>query len=320
MSEFLYIAAAVFFGTALVLMGLWVIIRFAPRGGASRDVARNDLANMMILLQTMRDILRQQKELAREFNESLDKKVALIRKLDNAVREQNERIKKRQQEFEARLADTESQLNSVTLQARFLSQREEDAGEEEDAALGEVERMREKGAAELAVPPREEGESKLRPGAGNASDKPERDFPVLQLIVTPEESTPTGEDLIDNWPRKAEGNGPRRTAERKKPELKPLAGAVSSDTADSADTVRDAFRALLNLDADEEAETGHEATTSARGNNGAGQLSPMHRRVYEYSDAGMTVAQIARELGIGKGEVRLVLSLRKDKELNRGRS
>jgi predicted transcriptional regulator len=35
--------------------------------------------------------------------------------------------------------------------------------------------------------------------------------------------------------------------------------------------------------------------------------------VYEYNDAGMTVAEIAHEIGIGKGEVRLILSLRKNR-------
>ena len=34
-------------------------------------------------------------------------------------------------------------------------------------------------------------------------------------------------------------------------------------------------------------------------------------RVYEYNDAGMSVAQISKAIGIGKGEVRLILSLRK---------
>ena len=36
---------------------------------------------------------------------------------------------------------------------------------------------------------------------------------------------------------------------------------------------------------------------------------PLQQRVLEYSEAGMTVAQVSRELGIGKGEVRLMLSL-----------
>ena len=40
---------------------------------------------------------------------------------------------------------------------------------------------------------------------------------------------------------------------------------------------------------------------------------PLQQRVLEYSEAGMGVAEIARELGIGKGEVRLMLSLAKQK-------
>ena len=42
-------------------------------------------------------------------------------------------------------------------------------------------------------------------------------------------------------------------------------------------------------------------------------MPALHARVYDYNDASMSVAQIAQELGIGKGEVRLILSLRKGK-------
>ncbi|MCC6145782.1 MAG: DUF742 domain-containing protein, partial [Candidatus Hydrogenedentes bacterium] len=45
------------------------------------------------------------------------------------------------------------------------------------------------------------------------------------------------------------------------------------------------------------------------GNGAAAGLSPMQKRVLDYCNAGMSVADIARELGIGKGEVRLMLSL-----------
>jgi hypothetical protein len=48
--------------------------------------------------------------------------------------------------------------------------------------------------------------------------------------------------------------------------------------------------------------------------NGGQYLTPIQKRVYEYSDAGMRVPEIARELGVGKGEVRLILSLRHDRE------
>jgi hypothetical protein len=41
----------------------------------------------------------------------------------------------------------------------------------------------------------------------------------------------------------------------------------------------------------------------------------LQRRVQEYADAGMSVPQISRELGIGKGEVRLILSLREGRKV-----
>src|SRR5690606_34052701 len=49
--------------------------------------------------------------------------------------------------------------------------------------------------------------------------------------------------------------------------------------------------------------------------NGQRKLTPLQRRVHEYADAGMSVPQIARELGIGKGEVRLILSLREGRKV-----
>ena len=52
---------------------------------------------------------------------------------------------------------------------------------------------------------------------------------------------------------------------------------------------------------------------AGRERNGGEYLTPIQQRVYEYSDAGMRVPEIARELGVGKGEVRLILSLRQDR-------
>jgi DNA-binding NarL/FixJ family response regulator len=55
------------------------------------------------------------------------------------------------------------------------------------------------------------------------------------------------------------------------------------------------------------------AGKNAEGANGRAKLTPLQQRVYEYSDAGMSIAEIANEIGIGKGEVRLILSIRKER-------
>ena len=84
---------------------------------------------------------------------------------------------------------------------------------------------------------------------------------------------------------------------------------------ENPETAREAFRALLNMDETQSApKPVHPAAPpSTSGGNGRNALTPIQARVYEYHDAGMTISQIASELGVGKGEVRLILSIRKDR-------
>lgn len=72
---------------------------------------------------------------------------------------------------------------------------------------------------------------------------------------------------------------------------------------------REAFRALLNMEGKSPLESVR-PVVAATGTNGRSRTDTLKRRVNEYHDAGMSVAQIAQELGIGKGEVRLMISLR----------
>ncbi len=79
MSDFVYMLA-VGVATAVVLLSFALVIFFFLRENRLRSMApahaHTDLTNMMILFQTMRDILAQQKDLAREFNISIDQKVS----------------------------------------------------------------------------------------------------------------------------------------------------------------------------------------------------------------------------------------------------
>jgi len=52
--------------------------------------------------------------------------------------------------------------------------------------------------------------------------------------------------------------------------------------------------------------------------NGRSRSGTLRARVLEYSDAGMSVPEIARELGLGKGEVRLILSIGAKEAKHRG--
>ena len=96
------------------------------------------------------------------------------------------------------------------------------------------------------------------------------------------------------------------------------------ETTEDADAARDAFKALLDYEEQREQDEAVAPSEAAQdepvpvatpaGNNGHTSPTPLQTRVYEYNDAGMTVAQIAKEMGVGKGEVRLILSLRKERK------
>jgi len=79
---------------------------------------------------------------------------------------------------------------------------------------------------------------------------------------------------------------------------------VIEDAPEVKQQTREAFRALLDMssgDVQEDSVPSQEVVDSA---------VSLRERVYRYHDAGMSVAQIAQELGIGKGEARLMLGLR----------
>lgn len=75
------------------------------------------------------------------------------------------------------------------------------------------------------------------------------------------------------------------------------------------EAARQIFRAMLKMEKKKGGRAGKKLPAAERG-NGAEANQMLRTRVYEYADARMSIAEIAHELGIGKGEVRLILSLR----------
>ena len=137
----------------------------------------------------------------------------------------------------------------------------------------------------------------------------------LQAVASVGEK-PGAEDVIDSWVGlDFGGDAPD-----------PLPFVVPDEAPEhpeDPEAAREAFRALLNMDPVEPARQDRRSARPAQyspqdqvsqGGNGRGRLSPVQARVYEYTDAGMTVSQISKELGIGKGEVRLIQSLREHKD------
>jgi len=281
------------------------------------DIRRpqQDLANMMILFQTMRDLLRQQKELVRELNENIDAKIGLIRKTIGSALDHHEKLVRAQRELTKAVQETKADLASIQRQVAYAA----DAGRPEAPLRSDVAGIT---VPDVPRPPREQ-DANVRKAATDFSDlagqpaasahkEPSgRPGPQPQESENqPDEPANRAGDhtLVDNWV----GLDFKTTEDT----------SVSFDDAPEAppespedpERAREAFRALLNMETNPGESPAGPRRSALRGGNGQGRVPPLHARVYEYSDAGMTVAQIARELGVGKGEVRLILSLRADKE------
>lgn len=268
---------------ALILLFMYIFRREYMHRSKSLQQSRDDLANMMILLQTMRDLLDQQKLLARQLNASLDKKVTYIREsVDAATKDLDD-------------------LRAGIKQAAALAQRPPDTLRKEESrgpnghGSGSPEPARK--VPHLTVVERE------------SDDDRDEERPSLQLLALPK--TPPGEDdVIESWVGlDFSGDEPDPYA-FEVPDSPP-------EAPEDAEAAREAFRALLNLEPRPAAEVIVPSVpkpegVAHRGGNGKA-MPPLHSRVYEYNDAGMTVAQISQEIGIGKGEVRLILSLRKNR-------
>lgn len=269
----------------LLLFGFAVfyLIRDARLGTAAPSHSQSDLTNMMILFQTMRDILAQQKDLAREFNISLDKKVRHVRELVDASGKQQQEIEYLRRELAA--LTTRSKRDIAALERRLA---------EVDGRTGGTD------SREFDAPSKEE----IEEAEALASEPP--------LEILPTGDTDHGDDLIDRWSR-SETNGLGSTEDSDVDE--DIEFQVDDEPLDEEES-REAFRDLLNLQPadDRLSPSSSEVLASGEEGNGGQYLTPIQKRVYEYSDAGMRVPEIARELGVGKGEVRLILSLRQDRE------
>lgn len=244
-------AVCVTFG---LLFWLYGRLKEGPRPPVNANPL-NNMAELSILFQTMRGLVREQKMLARDFNRSLDAKVEVVREAVRQVLAGYEQLMQMQKTIKAQLEQANLPKQDVTLEETM-----------------------------------------------------EDDFPALRAIAAPEEA-----DLIDNWHVELPD---AEAAEEVPAEAAP--DQAASDPAPSRE-VRDA---LLNMGeplqpfaAPAESDL---ANAQSQWAASAGQAPPvpsngtaaLRSRVYKYHDAGMSISAIAQELGLGKGEIRLMLSLR----------
>lgn len=331
----LWIAGGTLTLAAFALMVVYLILWRRQRGRGPAREFKEDRAHMMLLFQTMRDILEQQKDLARKLNRSLDRKVSTI-----------------QDEVRKALAELESVEDSV----KNLRDEVENVRERLRLAKGRAALLGKKAPAAPAPSPKRASSSGRKPAATDKPAPPQ----------SRNQGDPSGEQNGGTESRSAKDarvasvlkKGSRKVSNKKKT-LEVLANPVSAgeqgDLLDQwvgldfngdepdplgieipdkppaepedPEAAREAFRALLDLEAPPPADAAsggkppapaekprrdrEPGLDAARGNGGNGRKpSPVRAKVYEYSDAGMSISQIAKELGIGKGEIRLMLSLR----------
>jgi hypothetical protein len=280
----------------IVIMCFGALVYFLARemrvGGMSAAHSQTDLTNMMILFQTMRDILTQQKDLAREFNISIDKKVNEVRKLIQSTGNVRSELERTRRELAALSARTRKDI--ATLERRLQGVDGATAPETDEAV----------------------DDSGVDAESGDELDTFETVDPPLEVL--PEIESDDGPDILERWRLSDEAEAAEEDGIEIEDEYDE--GGNGHDVHVSEEEVeetRAAYRDLLSLQPTGPVRMRGPSTSDildgGRASNGGQYLTPIQKRVYEYSDAGMRVPEIARELGVGKGEVRLILSLRQDR-------
>jgi len=266
-------------GIAFLLL-FWLYRRLTKPKRAPDSNPLANLTEMTILFQTMRAVLHEQKVLAREFNESVDRKVEQIRQVVRHVSDEHGKIVASQRELLQTLRQTHEDLAAVRRQFGVGTKPASSAVR----TPGSVSHTPKSPIAKTHVP--------AAPVSTSSS--------LLNAVARPDDGG--SKDLIDNWVGldmgSQESSFPDEEQEVSVPE-----------SPRDPETARQAFRALLNMGKEPgHADSASQATRT--GGNGRDRNDSLRNRVYGYHDAGMSVSEIARELGMGKGEVRLIIGLR----------
>lgn len=345
----------VFFALAVLFLGAAayfaiLVLRTEKKADQRLKQARADITDMTILFQTMRDIIGQQKALAKDFNEELEHKMEQVKHILNQGMEKNKQLYDKQQRITQELEEAQVQIDGLYRQLaeapKGPAPNGSNAPRPAPARASVVTATREqRDTVEVRPAPRP---SPTPPAAPAPPAAP----PRATLSMDPRDVPAVSRDQLVRQSRAAAASMNERTSAlspaeearlaetgvtkapftswiaddlvaREKPTARPEAAqAKTPDPADqgpsNGDAAREAFRALLNMPPPEREPApldivpGAMAAPEARAaSTNRPPSAPLQQRVLEYSEAGMTVAQVSRELGIGKGEVRLMLSLAK---------
>lgn len=329
--QLLAIAAGVFVVFMLCFMYYWLrILRGSQEVEAQRQQTRADMADVMLVFQTMRDVVQKQKALARDFNRELDHKTALVKRILQQSMEKNERLYEKQEALSQELMAARQELSRIKYQMNQAphGQASQAPSIEKPATPKIIKPAPERMAKdENEVDPRLkntgvthapaqswQGEDLSRRKAASQQRAPKAPPAKLDFIVPDEDqaqsapsATPSPaegfQEIINELTTADSSNSTQSDPYQPDPE------PALPGRQPAPESAKEAYRTLLNLPGENAAPA---PATPAAPANGHNNNDHVRQQVVDYSRAGMPVAEIASELGIGKGEVRLILSLSQD--------
>ena len=241
-----------------------------------------NFSELAILFQTMRGLIDDQKTLAKEFNKSVDRKVAVVREVVRLIVEEHDRLSKVHQELSQKLDETRAEL------ARLKNPETETKSEVVADILERQENEGESVSTDTPIVPVLE------------------QIPALHALMTAKDAG-SADDLIDSWvgvdlAEEEAGH-------------KPVTTVVVTPSSAELEQNHDAMQALLYMGEKPPNDVTPSAPLPFPGPDTVkDRLNGVRARAFKFHDAGMSISEIAQELGIGKGEVRLMLNLREKAE------
>ncbi|MCX8065776.1 MAG: hypothetical protein N3G21_11505 [Candidatus Hydrogenedentes bacterium] len=266
-----------FLGLAIFLMALWW---FDRRERRVREHRRVEISELAMIFQTLRDVVSEQKLLAKEFNENLEEKIGLIRKLVNDAKSELAQVEDSISKWNKKVQDLAEEVELILCRVGKL---EELLNKTENSVYKNI-----TGSENILLEIRErlQGIKKLRDDEGRK-----------ELHVETDVGHVTYED---------KSKEEFKTEVRKEFENSEEESQISKEL----DNIKPAYDEILGHNREEYVknsdenflQVGHEDDKKLG-------LTPTQKMVLEYHRSGMTTAEISKELGIPKGEVRLILSL-----------
>ena len=309
--------------------------------------ARMELAELSILFQSIREVIAENKCVAAGFSREVEARVDIVKDILQQSVARTRELYERQRKLAERIVALEQRLRGLEQAAGYLSPAPFAREVEKNvrSALSkpespESERMTASPSRLIRPSDKEPQTANIGPiedlsGTGVVSGKPVQPWQPADLSST---------GMAGEGTKRLHGDATGAFVDFDEPEkevaAKPM-GSTREETVESVTDscpeertlengvdpdgwrrVRQAFQELLDLVPDEEnasapiSETAESPTPddagcppADAGNGDQRAFEALKRRVVAYREAGMSEDAIARELGIGRGEVRLMLSL-----------